>query len=146
MTIGQRLREIRIGSGQTIATVSQECGISPASLYNWESGKQLPTISSLHKLADFYGVPADSLLNLRNKTQYKRHPSTRVEMAIEDFLDPNVVLTFNKQPLDPYIYKIVIAFLGGMLAASQVPLDTNRSNNDLYDVPNSVLFNPDNQD
>lgn len=61
--VGARLREIRGIRGFTLRAVERETGISNAYLSQLETGKiAKPSPNYLYKLADFYGVPYDLLL------------------------------------------------------------------------------------
>ncbi|WP_179395143.1 helix-turn-helix domain-containing protein [Lacticaseibacillus absianus] len=119
MTLGAQLREIRTRTGKTIATVAADSGISPASLSNWETNKQVPTLSSLRRLATYYEVDLNSLVSLRMQTRDNSRDQGDRELPIEELFDPNITLTFQQRPLDVETYKVVIAFLGGVLSASR---------------------------
>lgn len=62
MKIGDKLRELRTQNGYTIEFVARNIGVSYASMQYWDSGKQMPSIKNLKKLADFYKVTVDYLM------------------------------------------------------------------------------------
>ena len=60
------LRDARKFTGKSLRQVARETGISQGQLSYWENGKTAPSIKSLMRLANHYGVTIDSLID--------RHP------------------------------------------------------------------------
>ena len=58
------LREHRIRLGLSPTQVAAAIGVCDASLRSWESGKKSPSADNLIKLAQYYKVPVDELLDL----------------------------------------------------------------------------------
>lgn len=58
------LREYRIRLGFSPTQVAAAIGVCDATLRNWESGKKAPAADNLIKLAQYYKVPVDELLEL----------------------------------------------------------------------------------
>lgn len=56
------LRTARLNAGKSVKAVAEYLGVSRESVYGWESGRYLPKIDKLMKLADFYGCRVDDLL------------------------------------------------------------------------------------
>ena len=61
--IGGRIREIRITLGKTQKEVAERAGMADSALRKYESGRQIPTIDTLHRIADALGVKMHSLIS-----------------------------------------------------------------------------------
>ena len=57
-----RFRDARIQSGKNLAEAAEELFVSKTTLSNWESGRRVPSVEAIEKLADLYGVSVDYLL------------------------------------------------------------------------------------
>lgn len=55
-----RLRDER---GLTDAEVSKGCGVAQYTLSDWKRGKSVPKVDKLVKIAAFFGVTLDELVN-----------------------------------------------------------------------------------
>ena len=62
MTLPYRLKELRQQKNLTQAKVADSLGITQKSYPRWENGKVTPTPEKLSKIAKFYGVTTDYLL------------------------------------------------------------------------------------
>ena len=62
MNLGSVLRRLRKNQGLTLVKVSSETGLSVSFLSDIERNKARPSLDSLEKLADFYGVGVDQLV------------------------------------------------------------------------------------
>ena len=74
LTIGERLKDLRVERKLTLEQLSAEVGISKSALGKYESdnGKDISPYSIL-LLADYYGVSCDYLMG---RTETKNHPNT----------------------------------------------------------------------
>ena len=74
LTIGERLKDLRVERKLTLEQLSAEVGISKSALGKYESdnGKDISPYSIL-VLADYYGVSCDYLMG---RTETKNHPNT----------------------------------------------------------------------
>lgn len=63
LTIGEKLRNLRISQNKTQQEVADDLCISRATLSNYETGVRLPDISTLTILADYYGVDANYFID-----------------------------------------------------------------------------------
>jgi transcriptional regulator with XRE-family HTH domain len=61
--VGPRLRELRRGTGATLAALSRTTGIPVSTLSRLESGERQPTLKLLLPLAKAYQVPLDELVD-----------------------------------------------------------------------------------
>ena len=57
-----RFREARLQAGLTTVQLAQKMGLTQAAISQWESGKKVPGIETVSRLADLYGVTVDYLL------------------------------------------------------------------------------------
>ena len=57
-----RLKEARLQAGLTTVQLAQKIGLTQAAVSQWESGKKVPGIETISRLADLYGVTVDYLL------------------------------------------------------------------------------------
>jgi len=63
MSIGTRLRTLRLKTKRTLKEQSELFGVSLNSVYRWEHDLASPKKSLLRKMADFYDVPYEWLLH-----------------------------------------------------------------------------------
>ena len=83
LTIGERLKDLRVERKLTLEQLSAEVGISKSALGKYESdnGKDISPYNIL-LLADYYGVSCDYLMG---RTETKNHPNTALhELHLSD--------------------------------------------------------------
>ncbi|MGB9661911.1 MAG: helix-turn-helix domain-containing protein [Moorellaceae bacterium] len=59
---GSRLKDLRISRKISQATLAIEIGVSQRAISYYESGKDIPTLDILIRLADFFDVSLDYLV------------------------------------------------------------------------------------
>ena len=59
---GGRLQQMRLQGDMTTAQVAQAIGVSRQALWTWESGQDMPSVVTVVKLANLFGVSLDWLL------------------------------------------------------------------------------------
>lgn len=57
--------------GVTSYKVSKETGVTQTSLSNWKSGRNTPSTKTLQKIADYFGVSVDYLMNGKEEPKEK---------------------------------------------------------------------------
>ena len=62
MTIGQKIAKLRIASDISQEQLAEALGISRQSVSKWELNQEIPQIDKVVKLAEFFGVTTDQLL------------------------------------------------------------------------------------
>ena len=67
MDIGSKLKTSRIKAGLTQETVAEKIGVSRQTISNWENNNILPSINMLIRIATFFSVSSDYLLELDNR-------------------------------------------------------------------------------
>lgn len=77
--LAKKLKWLRIESGRKLQEISDAIGITGASISHYENGGRTPSADILKKLADFYGVSLDYLLDDSDVTAVR--PPTRPEDA-----------------------------------------------------------------
>ena len=83
LTIGERLKDLRVERKLTLEQLADEVGISKSALWKYESdnGKDISPYS-ISLLADYYGVSSDYLMG---RTETKNHPNTALhELHLSD--------------------------------------------------------------
>lgn len=63
---GERLKQLRTEKNIGQNQLAKDLGLSNASISYWETGKQLPTIEAVYKIAAYFDVSADYLLGLKD--------------------------------------------------------------------------------
>ena len=63
MSLGEKLRNLRLKEKKTLQEQSAILGVSMNSVYRWEHDLAVPRKSMLKTMADHYGVPLDWLLS-----------------------------------------------------------------------------------
>lgn len=71
-TLGSRLRALRKGKRINQSTLGKILGVSKVSVSGYENGTREPDITSLIKLADYFNVTVDYLIN-RNKLDINKN-------------------------------------------------------------------------
>lgn len=55
------IRELREAKGWTQLKLANEVGVTPSTVYNWETGRSEPRVIQLREVAHLFGVPSDSI-------------------------------------------------------------------------------------
>jgi len=63
MSLGEKLRNLRLKTRKTLLEQSELLGVSMNSVYRWEHDLAVPRKSMLKTMADYYSVPVDWLLS-----------------------------------------------------------------------------------
>lgn len=64
MTVGEKLKELRIEKNISQMQLSMATGLSQSAIARWELGKSEPTASAIVTLAKFFGESTDYLLGI----------------------------------------------------------------------------------
>ena len=71
LQIGNTIKTLRTRRGITQETLAAHLGVAPQSVSKWERGEGYPDITFLIPLADYFGVPLDTLMG-RNEEERER--------------------------------------------------------------------------
>ena len=63
MSLGEKLRNLRLKTRKTLSEQSKILKVSMNSVYRWEHDLAVPRKPMLRLMADYYGVPLDWLLS-----------------------------------------------------------------------------------
>lgn len=58
-----KLRALRKEKQLTVDEIAQKVGLSAQCIYNYETGKREPSITTIFKIAEIMKVPVDDVLN-----------------------------------------------------------------------------------
>ena len=81
-----RLKELRIKKGWSLLELSLLVGVSDQTISNWEKGATEPDINSIKKLASFFKVTTDYLLEQDNDEAYVLDIFKKLEYLNKDEL------------------------------------------------------------
>lgn len=133
--------------------VARETGVTQTALSNWKSGKSTPTTKTLQKIASYFGVTIDYLMNGEYDIQKDPQLKPRDKRDIKEILSNTEQLLkqdglmFDGQPASPEaIDSILSAMQIGMEIAKKgikrntLPKSTKRINvmNDIRKLANSL--------
>lgn len=72
MTIGNKIKQLRIKSGLTQEQLAKKIGVSPQSISKWETELTMPDITLLPLLSSEFGVTIDELFDITTEVKLKR--------------------------------------------------------------------------
>lgn len=78
------LKQLRKKSRVTQTQLGEYCGYSHAAVVNWENGQREPSIETLIKIADFFGVTIDYLVGREITPEKKPFLIERPNYALSD--------------------------------------------------------------
>lgn len=75
MNFSEKLYELRLKSGLTQKELSEQIGVSQASINYWEKGQRTPSIDAAKKIADFFSINISELVDtmIEPTNDYKTH-------------------------------------------------------------------------
>jgi transcriptional regulator with XRE-family HTH domain len=85
MDLGFKLSALRKDKGLTIKRTAEEIGVNHHSLGNYESGRRNPDLETLVKIAKYYGVSTDFLLDNTKKGKEKEEKKVEYGEYIDLF-------------------------------------------------------------
>ena len=83
VTVAEALKRFRTERGLSQADVAEKLGIFPQSYYRYESGKYLPALPIIIKMADVFDVSTDYLLGRRDTPKPSEVGAEEVQKAQE---------------------------------------------------------------
>lgn len=72
MTLGNRIKELRIKHGLTQEKLAQALNVTPQSISKWENDITMPDILLLPDLSTLFGVTIDELFDLSVEQKLER--------------------------------------------------------------------------
>lgn len=100
--------------GLTAYKVSKDTGVTQTALSNWKNGKSSLSSKNLNKLADYFGVPVDYLINGTQNWQPRITPKDEkdIKKSLEDFknqLSTSTGIMYDGEPLDEEDQEAILA-------------------------------------
>lgn len=101
-------------NGITAYKVAKDTGVTQTALSNWKTGKSTPTTKTLQKIADYFDVTIDYLMN-GETTDWKPELTAKdekdIKKAIEDFKNKlsTAGVMYDGEPLDDETKDAVLA-------------------------------------
>ena len=74
--IGEFLRMLRKEKGLTQEQLAEEFNVSGRTISRWETGSNMPDISIISEIADFYEIDVRELINGERKAEIEAEPSS----------------------------------------------------------------------
>lgn len=90
MSIGSKIKQLRIKSKLTQEQLATKIGVSPQSISKWETETTMPDITLLPLLSTAFGVTIDELFDITTETKLKRLEQKldyKEELSREDFYE-----------------------------------------------------------
>lgn len=114
--------------GVTPYKISKETGISQTTLSNWKSGRSLPKVESMQKIADFFGVSLEYLLTGKEadlkepvlKPKDERDIAKRLEDTLADLENSQEALMFSGEALDDETRELLKASLENSIRIAKI--------------------------
>lgn len=69
LTLGQTLRKLRSRANLAPQQVAAWCGVTPTTVYRWESDRRKPTRPNRERLCSLYGIPSIPVLFGEEETE-----------------------------------------------------------------------------
>lgn len=106
--IGSLLKELRTQKGLTQEQLAEKLNVTNRTVSRWENGNNMPDLSIIVELADFYDINIRDLLNGERKSE-------TMDKDLKETLD--IVAEYSaaekkKMKIDIYIYLAVSIFMG----------------------------------
>lgn len=112
--------------GVTAYKVAKEAGVTQTALSNWKTGKSTPTTKTLQKIADYFGVSLDYLINGEEKDwnpELTAKDEKDLKNKLDDILnslDSDTGLMFDGEPLDEETRELFTASLEHALRTAKI--------------------------
>lgn len=86
MTIGERIKKIRLEKGMTQKELAEKCGLFDSAIRRYESGRQNPKIGTVQKIAMALDVNIGELIEITEKDKQRGYvkATAKVELTGKD--------------------------------------------------------------
>lgn len=119
LKIGEKIKELRKAQDITQEKLSDYLNISYQAVSKWENGLALPDITLLPKLANFFGVSTDELLDLNtseNKEELKKYEEQYQELNRKGKVLEKIELSRKVLDLYPRNYQWMLNLAYGLVS------------------------------
>lgn len=102
MSIGERLKSLRLENNKTLRELGEIFDVSLNTIYRWEHDQIIPRKHTLAKIAEYYDVPVGSILQRRNtdsdNLEHARHVRKGRGANTAKDIDLELLTMFRKLP------------------------------------------------
>lgn len=119
LKIGEKIKELRKAQDVTQEKLADYLNISYQAVSKWENGLALPDITLLPKLANFFGVSTDELLDLKtseNETELKKYEEQYQELNRKGKVLEKIELSRKVLDLYPRNYQWMLNLAYGLVS------------------------------
>ena len=119
LKIGEKIKELRKAQDVTQEKLADYLNISYQAVSKWENGLALPDITLLPKLANFFGVSTDELLDLKaseNETELRRYEKEYHELGRKGKILEKIELSRKVLDLYPRNYQWMLNLAYGLIS------------------------------
>ncbi len=81
MTIGERIKALRLEKGMTQDALAERLGVSAQAVSKWERGITYPDITLIRRLTEIFGITSDELLGLTQPIKSDKYGQYAKEYA-----------------------------------------------------------------
>lgn len=109
--IGSFIRELRVKKGLTQEQLAEKMNVSSRTVSRWENGNNMPDLSIIVELADFYDVDIRELLNGERKSEKMNEDLKETLDMVADYTDIEKSKILDKVCVYGLLSTITLAFL-----------------------------------
>lgn len=106
------LKKLRLESGISQKELAEKLGVSPTNIYNYEIGRTQPSIEWLIKIADFFDVSVDYLIERTDDFGNIKKSDVEIDKTTQRLL--KILSTFNERQKER-----VLAYAEGVLESEK---------------------------
>lgn len=119
MTVGEKIRDIRVEKGMTQKELGEALGVSVQTISAYESGRRRPKVETLSRFADALGVPYSEFFGLDGaESDYQRNYQQMLDLALKASMNKRGKISLEKL-LEGLKYNSAEARYSGMKALDQ---------------------------
>lgn len=119
MTVGEKIRDIRVEKGMTQKELGEALGVSVQTISAYESGRRRPKVETLSRFADALDVPYSDFFGLDGaETAYQRNYQQMLDLALKASMNERGKISLEKL-LEQLKYNSAEARYSGMKALEQ---------------------------
>lgn len=85
MKIGNFLKELRKEKGITQAQLAETLNVSARTVSRWETGSNMPDISILVDIADYYDISIPEIINGERKSEIMNEEERKIAKTLSDY-------------------------------------------------------------
>ena len=83
--VGAFLKDLRKEKGITQEQLAEKLGVSGRTISRWETGKNMPDISLLVEIAEFFDVSIPEIIKGERKSEYMKNETKEVAETMSDY-------------------------------------------------------------